>query len=402
LNTPLLIVSLAKLLSQKMTMDLPYHQPYIEKEEINEVVETLKSGWLTTGPRTLKFEEAFSDYIGCRHSIGLNSCTAGLHLALAVKGFVANDEVITTTMTFPATANAIIHAGLRPVFVDIEVGTLNMDVSLIEEKITPRTRAIIPVHFAGHPCDMDPIMELASKHKLAVIEDAAHALETKYKNQKIGNLGNPTAFSFYANKNITTGEGGMLVLNDDFLADKLRILRLHGISRDAWKRYGKSGFTHWELHSPGYKYNMADINAAIGIHQLKKVNRFMELRKKYAALYDLAFKQIPELETLQTKEYAEPSHHLYIISLRLEQLTVSRDEFIDAIQSTGIGVAVHYKGLHLQPYYQKECGILKDQFAIATHYSERVISLPLYPLMSIRDIERVIGVVTDLIVRYRR
>jgi len=402
LNTPLLIVSLAKLLSQKMTMDLPYHQPYIEKEEINEVVETLKSGWLTTGPRTLKFEEAFSDYIGCRHSIGLNSCTAGLHLALAVKGFVANDEVITTTMTFPATANAIIHAGLRPVFVDIEVGTLNMDVSLIEEKITPRTRAIIPVHFAGHPCDMDPIMELASKHKLAVIEDAAHALETKYKNQKIGNLGNPTAFSFYANKNITTGEGGMLVLNDDFLADQLRILRLHGISRDAWKRYGKSGFTHWELHSPGYKYNMADINAAIGIHQLKKVNRFMELRKKYAALYDLAFKQIPELETLQTKEYAEPSHHLYIISLRLEQLTVSRDQFIDAIQSTGIGVAVHYKGLHLQPYYQKECGILKDQFAIATHYSERVISLPLYPLMSIRDIERVIGVVTDLIVRYRR
>jgi dTDP-4-amino-4,6-dideoxygalactose transaminase len=385
-----------------MAIDLPYHRPFIENEEINEVVETLKSGWLTTGPRTLKFEEAFSNYIGCRHAIGLNSCTAGLHLALAVKGFIAKDEVITTTMTFPATANAIIHAGLRPVFVDIEKGTLNMDVGLIEEKITPRTRAIVPVHFAGHPCDMDPIMELASKHKLAVIEDAAHALETKYKNQKIGNLGNPTAFSFYANKNITTGEGGMLVLNDDFLADKLRILRLHGISRDAWKRYGKSGFTHWELHSPGYKYNMADINSAIGIHQLKKVDRFMKLRKKYAALYDLAFNQIPELETLQTKEYAEPSHHLYIISLRLEQLTVSRDQFIDAIQSTGIGVAVHYKGLHLQPYYQKECGILKNQFAIATDYSGRVISLPLYPLMSTRDIERVIGVVTDLIVRYRR
>ena len=385
-----------------MTIDLPYHQPCIEKEEINEVVETLKSGWLTTGPRTLKFEETFSDYIGCRHAIGLNSCTAGLHLALAVKGFVANDEVITTTMTFPATANAIIHAGLRPVFVDIEAGTLNMDVSLIEEKITPRTRAIIPVHFAGHPCDMDPIMELASKNKLAVIEDAAHALETKYKNRKIGNLGNPTAFSFYANKNITTGEGGMLVLNDDFIADEIRILRLHGISRDAWKRYGKSGFSHWELHSAGFKYNMSDINSAIGIHQLKKIDRFLTLRKKYAALYDLAFNQIPELETLQTREYAESSHHLYIISLRLEQLTVSRDQFIDAIQSTGIGVAVHYKGLHLQPYYQKECGILKDEFTLATHYSERVISLPLYPLLSIKDIERVIGVVADLIVRYRR
>jgi dTDP-4-amino-4,6-dideoxygalactose transaminase len=305
-------------------------------------------------------------------------------------------------MTFPATANAIIHAGLRPIFVDIETGTMNMDASLIEEKITPRTRAIIPVHFAGHSCDMDPIMELANKHKLIVIEDAAHALEAKYKGHKIGNLGNPTAFSFYANKNITTGEGGMLVLNDDSLADKIRVLRLHGISRDAWKRYGKSGFAHWELESPGFKYNMADINSALGIHQLKKVGRFLELRKKYASLYDVAFNQIPELETLETRDYAEPAHHLYIISLRLEQLTVSRDEFIHAIQSTGIGVAVHYRGLHLQPYYRKEYGILQEKFAVATDYSERVISLPLYPRMSIGDIERVIGVVTNLIDRYRR
>jgi dTDP-4-amino-4,6-dideoxygalactose transaminase len=385
-----------------MNIDLPYHQPCIENEEIKEVVETLKSGWLTTGPRTLKFEEAFSDYIGCRHAIGLNSCTAGLHLALAAKGFTANDEVITTTMTFPATANAIIHAGLRPIFVDIETGTLNIDVSQIEENITPRTRAIVPVHFAGHPCDMDPIMELANKYNLMVIEDAAHAIEAKYKNRKIGNLGNPTSFSFYANKNITTGEGGMLVLNDDSLADKVRILRLHGISRDAWKRYGKSGFTHWELHSPGFKYNMADINAALGIHQLKKVNHFLELRKKYSSLYDLAFSKIPELETLETRDYAEPAHHLYIISLRLEQLTVSRDEFLDAIQSKGIGVAVHYKGLHLQPYYRKEYSIPQEKFTVATRYSERVISLPLYPRMSVGDIERVIGVVTDLIDRYRR
>jgi dTDP-4-amino-4,6-dideoxygalactose transaminase len=385
-----------------MNIDLPYHQPFIENEEIKEVVETLKSGWLTTGPRTLKFEEAFSNYIGCSHAIGLNSCTAGLHLALAVQGFKANDEVITTTMTFPATANAIIHAGLRPVFVDIETGTLNIDVGQIEEKITPRTRAIIPVHFAGHPCDMDPIMELASKYKLTVIEDAAHAIEAKYKDRKIGNLGNLTSFSFYANKNITTGEGGMLVLNDDSLADKIRILRLHGISRDAWKRYGKSGFAHWELHSPGFKYNMADINSALGIHQLKKVNHFLELRKKYSSLYDLAFSNIPELETLETKGYAEHAHHLYIISLRLEQLTVSRDEFIEAIQSKGIGVAVHYKGLHLQPYYRKEYGIPQEKFTVATGYSERVISLPLYPRMSVGDIERVIGVITDLIDRYRR
>ncbi|MDB9777110.1 DegT/DnrJ/EryC1/StrS family aminotransferase [bacterium] len=385
-----------------MTIDLPYHQPCIENEEINEVVDTLKSGWLTTGPRTFQFEEDFKQYVGCGQAIGLNSCTAGLHLILAASGFSPGDEVITTTMTFPATASAIIHAGLCPVFVDVELGTMNMNVSQIEDKITSLTRAIIPVHFAGHPCDMDSIMELAKKHKLLVVEDAAHALETKYKKQKIGNLGNPTAFSFYANKNITTGEGGMLTLNNESLAEKIRMLRLHGISRDAWKRFGKKGFSHWELHAPGFKYNMSDINAAIGIHQLKKVDRFFQLRKKYASLYDLAFDQIPELETLETLEYAEPSYHLYIISLKLEQLKVTRDEFIKAIQLAGIGVAVHYKALHLQPFYQKEYGNTGNNFPVATSYSEKVISLPLYPLMSIKDVEKVIGVVTDLIKRYRR
>jgi dTDP-4-amino-4,6-dideoxygalactose transaminase len=386
----------------QMTIDLPYHQPCIENEEINEVVETLKSGWLTTGPRTFQFEEDFRQYVGCRQAIGLNSCTAGLHLILAASDFSPGDEVITTTMTFPATASAIIHAGLCPVFVDVELGTMNMNVDQIENKITSLTRAIIPVHFAGHPCDMDPIMELAKRYKLLVVEDAAHALETKYKKKKIGSLGNPTAFSFYANKNITTGEGGMLTLNNESLAEKIRMLRLHGISRDAWKRFGKSGFTHWELHAPGFKYNMADINAAIGIHQLKKVDRFFQLRKKYASLYDLAFVQIPELEILETLEYAEPSYHLYIISLKLEQLKATRDEFIEAIQLAGIGVAVHYKALHLQPFYQKEYGTIQNDFPIATSYSEKVISLPLYPLMSIKDVEKVIGVVIDLIKRYRR
>ena len=385
-----------------MHIDLPYHLPCIEDEEINEVVETLKSGWLTTGPRTFQFEEDFKKYAESAHAIGLNSCTAGLHLTFVANKFSPGDEVITTTMTFPATANAIIHAGLRPVFVDIELGTLNIDVNKIEEKITPNTKAIVPVHFAGHPCDMDPIMDLAKKYKLLVVEDAAHALETKYKGRKIGNLGNPTAFSFYANKNITTGEGGMLTLNDDSLAEKIRIMRLHGISRDAWKRYGKSGFKHWELHVAGYKYNMSDINAAIGIHQLKKVNRFFQLRKQYASLYDLAFRQIAELEILQTRKYADTSHHLYIISLKLDQLKITRDEFINAIQSRGIGVAVNYKALHLQPFYQKECDVIQDTFPIATHYSESVISLPLYPRMSIQDVERVIGVISDLIIRFRR
>lgn len=385
-----------------MNIDLPYHQPFLGDDEINEVVETLKSGWLTTGPRTFQFEKDFKEYIGCSHAIGLNSCTAGLHLALSVQGFNTGDEVITTTMTFPATASAIAHEKLSPVIVDVEPGTLTMDVNQVEKKITPRTRCIVPVHYAGHPCDMDAVMELARKHKLAVIEDAAHAMETKYKGRKIGNLGNPTAFSFYANKNITTGEGGMLTLEDGPMAEQIRILRLHGISRDAWKRFGKSGFAHWDFEMPGHKFNMTDINASIGIHQLKKANHFLQLRKQYASLYDQAFGRVPELEVLETRDYAEPSRHLYVLALQLERLRVTRDEFIDAIQSAGIGVAVHYRALHLQPYFKKDFRVRLDSFPVATRYSESIISLPLYPRMSVNDVERVIGVVTDLAARFRR
>ena len=385
-----------------MDTNLPYHQSWFDDEEINEVVETLKSGWLTTGPRTKRFEDDFKEYIGCKYAIGLNSCTAGLHLALAVMRFEPGDEVITTTMTFPATVNVMIHERLCPVFVDVEPGTLTMDVSKIEQNITPRTRAIVPVHFAGHPCNMDPIMDIAKKYKLIVIEDAAHALESKYKGRKIGNLGNPTAFSFYANKNITTGEGGMLTSNDGSLNETVRILRLQGLSRDAWKRYGKSGFAHWELQLPGFKYNMADINAALGIHQLKKVHRFLKLRKQYASIYDAAFRQIPELEILETRDYAEHSFHLYIIALRIEQLSITRDAFIDELQSAGIGVAVHYHALHLQPFYKKEFGSRLEMYPVATNYSNRIISLPLYPRMSVKQVEYVIGVVTKLILSHRR
>lgn len=384
-----------------MTINLPYHQSWFDDDEINEVVETLKSGWLTTGPRTKKFEDNFRKYIGCDYAIGLNSCTAALHLALAVRKFKPGSEVITTTMTFPATVNVVIHERLRPIFIDVEPGTLTMNVQKIEEKITPRTRAIIPVHFAGHPCDMDPIMDLAKKYKLTVIEDAAHALESKYKGRKIGNLGNPTAFSFYANKNITTGEGGMLVTNDESLNETVRVLRLQGLSSDAWKRYGKSGFVHWELQLPGFKYNMADINAALGIHQLKKVSRFLNLRKQYVSIYNKAFQEVPELETLEIRDYAESSYHLYIIALNLEKLSITRDEFIKAMQLAGIGVAVHYKALHLQPFYKKEFKTHLEAYPVATNYSKRILSLPLYPRMSVQDVKHVIGIVTDLVTRNR-
>ncbi len=383
-------------------MDLPFHRAWLDDDEINEVVDTLKSGWFTTGPKTHRFEEDFKEYIGCKHAVGLNSCTAGLHLSLVAMGFPEGSEVITTPMTFPATANVAVHERLRPVFVDIEPGTLNIDASRVEEKITSRTRAIIPVHFAGHACDMDAIEDIARKHNLVVIEDAAHALESGYKQKKIGNTGNLTSFSFYANKNITTGEGGMLTTNDDALADKIRVLRLHGLSKDAWKRFGKSGYSHWELHTPGYKYNMPDISAAIGIHQLRKVNQFYALRKRYSAMYDAAFKEIPELETLVTKDYATPAHHIYIIALSLDCLTITRDRFVEEIQGKGIGVGVHYVALHLQPFYRKTFNTQPKDCPVATEYSDRILTLPLYPKMSAQDVNHVIETVTDIIGKFRR
>ena len=380
---------------------LPFHQSWLEDEEINEIVDTLKSGWLTTGPKTHQFEDDFKDYIGCRHAIGLNSCTAGLHLSLAVMDFSPGDEVITSPITFPATANVIVHQRLKPVFADVEKGTLNIDVRKIEEKITPKTRAIIPVHFAGHACDMDAIDELAQRHNLVVIEDAAHAIETGYKKSKIGNLGNLTAFSFYATKNLTTGEGGMLTLNDDALADKIRVMRLHGLSRDAWKRYGKSGFAHWELHYPGFKYNMSDINASLGLHQLKKVEKFYQLRERYVEMYNTAFAGLEAVETLEVRDYTRSAYHIYVIALKLEMLNISRDEFLNAMQNAGVGVAVHFSSLHLQPFFKKEFGTAEQPLPVATHYNDRILSLPLYPKMSTSDVERVIHEVTRLLKVHR-
>lgn len=385
-----------------MSIELPFHRSWLEQEEFDEIVDTLKSGWLTTGPKTQRFEEDFRSYIGCKHAVGVNSCTAGLHLALAAMDFEDGDEVITTVMTFPATANVVLHQRMKPVFVDIEKGTLTLDTGQIEEKITPRTRAIIPVHYAGHPCDMDAMEALARKHDLAIIEDAAHALETRYKGRKVGNLGNPTSFSFYANKNITTGEGGMVTTNDDAMAEKFRVMRLHGLSRDAWKRFGKSGFSQWQFKMPGFKYNMADVNAALGIHQLKKVDKFLEIRKRYVKFYDEGFRNIPELELLQIREYAQSAYHIYVIALKLEGLRISRDEFLMKMQEAGVGVAVHYIALHLQPYYQETFHYRPEDFPVANHYSERILTLPLYPKMSRNEVERVIHLVVDLIAQYRR
>ena len=381
---------------------LPFHQASIGEEEVKEIIQTLNSGWLTTGQKTRLFEKTFADYIGCKHAIGLNSCTSGLHLSLVVSGVSSGDEVITSPITFPATTNVIVHQNAKPVFVDVEPETLNINCSEIESKINNKTKAILPVHFAGHPCDMDSIISLAQKHNLTVIEDAAHALESKYHGNKIGAIGNFTAFSFYATKNITTGEGGMLTTNDDHYADKLRILSLHGISKNAWKRYGKEGFQHWELLMPGYKYNMFDVQASLGIHQIKKVESFLNRRVQIVKKYNDAFEKTEEIQLLKPESNIKHAHHLYVIVIKTENLKVSRDKVLNEIQKRGIGVAVHFRSLHLQPFFKQHFNYKKGMFPQAEYLSDRVISLPLYPKMTDEDVSRVIETVLGVLHSFRQ
>mgnify|MGYP000492314775 FL=1 len=381
---------------------LPFHQASIGEEEVKEIIQTLNSGWLTTGQKTRLFEKTFADYIGCKHAIGLNSCTAGLHLSLVVSGVSSGDEVITSPITFPATTNVIVHQNAKPVFVDVEPETLNINCSEIESKINNSTKAILPVHFAGHSCDMDTIISLAQKYNLTVIEDAAHALESKYHGNKIGAIGNFTAFSFYATKNITTGEGGMLTTNDDNYADKLRILSLHGISKNAWKRYGKEGFQHWELLMPGYKYNMFDMQASLGIHQIKKVESFLNRRVQIVKKYNDAFEKTEEIQLLKPESNIKHAHHLYVIVIKIENLKVSRDEVLNEIQKRGIGVAVHFRSLHLQPFFKQHFNYKKGMFPQAEYLSDRVISLPLYPKMTDEDVSRVIETVLGVLHSFRQ
>jgi len=380
---------------------LPFHQPFIGEEEIAEVIAALKSGWITTGPRTRAFEKKFGEYIGCPHAVGVNSCTAALHLALEATGVGEGDEVITTPITFASTANVIVHQKAIPTFVDVEPETLNINPDLIEEKINHRTKAIIPVHLAGHPCDMDKISDLARKYGLIVIEDAAHALEAEYRGKKIGDLSPVTAFSFYATKNITTGEGGMLTVQDNNTAEKVRILSLHGISRDAWKRYSDEGYRHWEILYAGYKYNMFDLQAALGLHQMDRIEQFWETRKKYVTRYNKAFQEIPEIKPLHIKPGVKHAYHLYPILLKLEMLKADRDQVMNAIQAENIGVGIHFRAIHLHPFYRKKYGFVPGTLPVAEKVSQRILSLPLYPRMSEEDLEDVVAVVKKVIRFFR-
>ncbi|HHV65567.1 MAG TPA: DegT/DnrJ/EryC1/StrS aminotransferase family protein [Peptococcaceae bacterium] len=381
---------------------LPYNLPYIEEDEIQAVVDCLKSNWVTKGPKTVEFEKRFAEYVGVKHAIAVNSCTAGLHISLVAAGIGAGDEVITTPMTFASTVNVIIHCGARPVFVDIDPETMNIDPAKIEEKITPRTKAIIPVHIGGLPCDMDKILEIARRHNLFVLEDAAHAVYAQYKGKMVGSIGDATAFSFYATKNLMTGEGGMITTNNDELADKMRKYSLHGMSRNAWTRYSAKGSWYYEIEYPGYKYNMTDIQAALGLTQLAKLGFMQTIREVIAESYNEAFSKLPELEIPVKKDYARPAWHLYVIKLNLERIKVDRAEFIEMLKEENIGTSVHFIPVHLHPYYRDTFGYKRGDYPQAEGVFDRIISLPLYPRMSETDVQDVIDAVERIVEKVRK
>jgi dTDP-4-amino-4,6-dideoxygalactose transaminase len=372
---------------------LVFGAPLLEDEEVDEVVDSMRNGWLGTGPKVQRFEQAMAAYKGVPFAMALNSCTAALHLSILAAGIGEGDEVITTPMTFCATVNAILHAGATPVLADIDPSTLNIDPSLIEAKITPRTKAILPVHFAGRSCDMDAIVGICHRHGLKLIEDCAHAIETEYKGRKAGTFGDLGCFSFYVTKNVATGEGGMVVSSNEEMASRIKILGLHGMSKDAWKRFSDEGFKHYQVVEAGFKYNMMDLQAAIGIHQLAKVERFWKRRREIWARYQEAFAASPV--DLPSPEEPETRHarHLFTIQVEKDRAGISRDAFLDHMTSQGIGVGVHYLALSEHPYYQETLGWRPEDTPRATRIGRSTVSLPISPKLTDEDVEDVVEAV---------
>jgi len=379
---------------------LPFSRPSISREAIDEVVACLESGWITTGPRVKKFEEELKRYFNAPHALALSSATAGLHLALLALELKPGDEVITTPMTFAATLNTIVLAGGKPVLVDVEPDTYNMDVSKLAGAITKQTRAIMPVHFAGLPVDLDPLYELADKHGLRVIEDAAHAIGTEYKGKRIGAFGDTQVFSFHPNKNMTTGEGGCVVTRDDKLAEKIALLRFHGMDREAWNRFGKSGSQHYEIVLPGFKYNMMDIQAALGLHQLPALDGFIKRRMELALRYQKIFADWPQWTRPGTPKFVHRhAWHLYTPLINPAAAGMDRDAFMQGMKQRNIGTGLHYRAAHLYPYYREHYGFKPGDFPNAESISDRIVSLPLFPGMRDADQDRAIAAMADLFER---
>ena len=382
---------------------LPFSRPTIGDKEVEEVCDSLRSGWLTSGPKVAKFEDMFSRWSGGQEAVAVNSATAGLHIALATLDLQPGDEVITTPITWPSTVNNIVICGGTPIFADVNRDTLQIDPREVEKKISPRTRAVVPVHFAGAPCDLDALRELCKHFGIALVEDAAHAVGTRYRDELIGSRSEVAVFSFHPIKNITTGEGGMVLCNDRERAARMRRLRFHGISRDAWKRYSQGGVPQYEVDEPGFKYNMLDIQAAIGIHQFKKLQEFNSKRRKLAENYKRLLKDIAEIIPLADVQYPhEHAWHLFVVRLNIDALTISRDRFLAELQEENIGTGLHFPAVHIQRFYREKYGYRLGDFPEAEWNSERIFSLPLYPLMTEQDQDDVFRALRKLIKRFER
>ncbi len=381
---------------------LLFHKPFISEEEVDEIVDTVRSGWISMGPKTIRFENNFNDYIGVKKSVAVSSWTAAGHLSLEAFGINEGDEVILPTMTFPATAEIVCYFKAKPVMVDVDEDTLNISIEAIEKAITPKTKAIIPVHYAGQPCDLDEIHAIAKKHNLKVLEDAAHSLPAKYKGKKIGTISDVTCFSFYATKTLSTGEGGMICTNDEEIAERVKIMRLHGINRDAWKRYTESGSWYYEVVAPGYKYNFTDLQASLGLPQLKKVDAMWDSRKRIAVRYTEALRDLDIIQLHTIKPDRDSSWHLFPIRLYLDRLTKNRAQIINELREKNVGVGVHFMPVHQHLYYRETFNLSDADYPVASAAFPRLMSLPIYPGMTDENVDKVIDVLIDTLNKFKK
>ncbi len=382
---------------------LPFSRPSLGEEEIAELLDSIRSGWITTGPKVERFSQMFAAYVGGKHAAALSSATAGLHVALLAHGVGPGDDVITTPLTFAATVNMIVLTGATPVLADIDRHTLQVRPEEIARRITPRTKAVIVVHYVGDAVDLDPILDLASRHHFAVIEDAAHAVGTEYKGRRIGSFATTSVFSFHPNKNITTGEGGMLVTPDEEIFERVSLLRFHGMDRNAWKRFAKAGSPRYDITMPGFKYNMMDLQAALGIHQLPKLDGFIAARRRLAMRYREAFRDLPALILPSPAPYpTRHAWHLYTPLVDLDALTIDRDRFMQELKDRNIGVGLHYTAVHEFSYYRDRFGWRAEDYPDSHFVSERIMSLPLFPSLSDDDQDDAIAAVRDVAARFAR
>ena len=376
---------------------LVFGAPYIGEEEILEVVATLRSGWIGTGPKTAQFEREFAQYVGVKHAVAVASCTAALHLSILALNLRPGDEVITTPLTFCATANAILHSHAVPVFADIDPKTLNIDPREVERKITRKTRAVLPVHLYGRPCDVDALIELCKKHRLKYIGDCAHAIETKWGDRRVGGYGDINCFSFYPTKNVVTIEGGMVTTDDEEVAATVKRLALHGMTKDAWKRFGDDGYKHYQVVHPGYKYNMTDVQASMGLHQLRRVDALHSRREAVWMRYQEAFKTLPVERPPDQDKGTLHAYHLYTLLIDRKKCGVDRDTFLNKLHKLNIGAGVHYVAVHLQPYYMESFGMKRGMFPHAEFVSDRTVSLPLSARLTDQDVGDVIAAVREIL-----